>query len=111
MATVPFMIQNMTYRHLMEAGNTYRVPPFQRNYAWGEDEWDDLWQDIIGLPLDDAEQSHFMGFLVLHAQESRHFSIIDGQQRLTTLSYKPFAGYGKQWGKYRAEHTERETLL
>ena len=86
MATVPFMIQNMTYRHLMEAGNTYRVPPFQRNYAWGEDEWDDLWQDIIGLPLDDAEQSHFMGFLVLHAQESRHFSIIDGQQRLTTLS-------------------------
>ena len=86
MATVPFMIQNMTYRHLMEAGNTYRVPPFQRNYAWGEDEWDDLWQDIVGLPLDDAEQSHFMGFLVLHAQESRHFSIIDGQQRLTTLS-------------------------
>ena len=86
MATVPFMIQNMTYRHLMEAGNTYRVPPFQRNYAWGEEEWDDLWQDIVGLPLDDAEQSHFMGFLVLHAQESRHFSIIDGQQRLTTLS-------------------------
>ena len=86
MVTVPFMIQNMTYRHLMEAGNSYRVPSFQRNYAWGENEWDDLWQDITGLPLDDAEQSHFMGFLVLHAQENRHFTIIDGQQRLTTLS-------------------------
>ena len=76
----------MTYRQLMEPGNSYRVPPFQRNYAWGQNEWDDLWQDITGLPLDDDEQSHFMGFPVLHSQDRTHFTIIDGQQRLTTIS-------------------------
>lgn len=86
MATVPFIIQNMTYRQLMEVGNSYQVPSFQRNYAWGEDEWDDLWKDIIGLTSEEVDQSHFMGFLVLHEQNRAHFTIIDGQQRLTTIS-------------------------
>jgi len=41
----------------------YRVPPFQRDYSWTADEWDDLWQDILGLFGEDAEPAHYMGYL------------------------------------------------
>ena len=85
MATVPFKFRNMTFRQVMEPGCFYKVPLFQRSYAWGENEWDALWQDILSLPLDDTAQSHFMGLLVLYAQDRAHFTIFDGQQRLTTI--------------------------
>lgn len=85
METVPFKFRNMTFRQVMEPGCFYKVPLFQRSYAWGENEWDALWQDILSLPLDDTAQSHFMGLLVLYAQDRAHFTIFDGQQRLTTI--------------------------
>ena len=80
---------NSTFRQLMGNGLSYRVPPFQRDYSWTEDEWDDLWQDILGLFEPDGEPAHYMGYLVLQSSDSRRFDIIDGQQRLTTLSIAP----------------------
>ena len=77
---------NTTFRQLMGNGLSYRVPAFQRDYSWGADEWDDLWQDIVALFDDDAESAHYMGYLVLQSEDQRHFEIIDGQQRITTLS-------------------------
>ncbi len=86
MATMNFNTTNSTFRQLLGNGLTYRVPPFQRDYSWADDEWDDLWQDITGLSAEDGESSHYMGYLVLQSSDSRQFSIIDGQQRLTTIS-------------------------
>lgn len=86
MATMNFNTTNSTFRQLLGNGLTYRVPPFQRDYSWADDEWDDLWQDITGLSAEEGESSHYMGYLVLQSSDSRQFSIIDGQQRLTTIS-------------------------
>ena len=72
------------------------VPPFQRPYVWEKDEqWAPLWQDVrrlAAIRLDEpfAEPTHFLGAIVVQAQESilaglTAHSIIDGQQRLTTL--------------------------
>ena len=77
---------NTTFRQLMGNGLSYRVPPFQRDYSWGSDEWDDLWQDLVALFDEDAEDAHYMGYLVLQSENQRDFEIIDGQQRITTLS-------------------------
>jgi uncharacterized protein with ParB-like and HNH nuclease domain len=49
MATMNFNTTNSTFRQLLGNGVSYQVPPFQRDYSWTEDEWDDLWQDILGL--------------------------------------------------------------
>ncbi len=92
MATINFNTSNTTFRQLLGNGLTYRVPRFQRDYSWGIDEWDDLWQDIVGLFEDDSEPIHYLGYLVLQSSDSKQFDIIDGQQRMTTLSVMVLAG-------------------
>ncbi|MGB7247616.1 MAG: DUF262 domain-containing HNH endonuclease family protein [Phormidesmis sp.] len=92
MATINFNTTNSTFRQLLGNGLTYRVPRFQRDYSWGADEWDDLWQDIVGLFEDDSEPAHYLGYLVLQSSDSKQFDIIDGQQRMTTLSVMVLAG-------------------
>ena len=86
MTAITFNTANLTFRQLFGNGLGYRVPPFQRDYSWTEEEWDDLWQDILGLFSEDGEPSHYMGYLVLQSSDNKQFDIIDGQQRMTTLS-------------------------
>jgi hypothetical protein len=86
MANINFNTTNSTFRQLMGNGLAYRVPPFQRDYSWTADEWDDLWQDILGLFAEDREPAHYMGYLVLQSSDNKFFDIIDGQQRMTTLT-------------------------
>lgn len=81
-----FNATNSTFRQLMGNGLSYRVPRFQRDYSWGADEWDDLWQDLVALFGEAPEPAHYMGYLVLQSADNRAFDIIDGQQRMTTLS-------------------------
>ncbi len=70
----------------MGNGLIYYVPMFQRDYSWTSTEWDDLWQDIEALFEEQGEQEHYMGYLVLQSKDSKNFDVIDGQQRLSTLS-------------------------
>lgn len=81
-----FNTTNQTFRQIMGNGLLYRVPSFQRDYSWTEDEWDDLWQDLLGLFEENGESAHYMGYLVLQSSNQKQFDIIDGQQRLTTIS-------------------------
>lgn len=86
MANTNFQTENNTYRKLMGNGLVYRIPRFQRDYSWGEQEWEDLWADILELNHPEGDDSHYMGYLVLQSQDEKSFDVIDGQQRLTTLS-------------------------
>jgi uncharacterized protein with ParB-like and HNH nuclease domain len=74
-----------TYRQLMGNGLKYEIPKFQRDYTWEEEQWGDLWLDIKML-LSKTEEEHYMGYLVLQTSDNKNFRVIDGQQRLTTLS-------------------------
>ena len=86
MSATNFNTQNSTYRQLMGGGLTYQVPRFQRDYSWGEEEWDDLWHDILGTIDPEGEPAHYMGYLVLKSIDHKQFDVIDGQQRMATLS-------------------------
>jgi uncharacterized protein with ParB-like and HNH nuclease domain len=94
MANLNFNTTNDTFRKLLGNGLRYKVPPFQRDYSWGSDEWDDLWQDIIAMSDEDGENAHYMGYLVLQSNDSKQFDIIDGQQRITTISVMILASLG-----------------
>ena len=89
-----FNTSNQTFRQLLGNGLSYRVPPFQRDYSWTDDEWDDLWQDMQGLFEPEGESAHYMGYLVLQSSNNKRFDIIDGQQRITTLSVMILAALG-----------------
>lgn len=69
----------------MGNGLRYEIPRFQRDYSWDAENWDDLWLDINGL-LREEDSEHYMGYLVLQTLNNKEFQIIDGQQRLTTMS-------------------------
>jgi Protein of unknown function DUF262/Protein of unknown function (DUF1524) len=94
MSALNFNTANQTFRQLLGNGLTYRVPPFQRDYSWSEDEWEDLWQDILGLFAEDGESAHYLGYLVLQSSDSKQFEVIDGQQRLSTVSILILAALG-----------------
>ncbi|MFZ0928389.1 MAG: DUF262 domain-containing HNH endonuclease family protein [Syntrophobacteraceae bacterium] len=73
------------FQELVGNGRIYRVPPFQRDYSWEEEQWEDLWNDLEEMH-EKPEERHYMGALVVEGKSDREFSIIDGQQRLATLS-------------------------
>lgn len=77
--------QTINYQDLIGNGKSYRVPPYQRDYSWTEEQWEDLWGDIIDLERG-SEQHHYLGALVVETQNGVEFNIIDGQQRFATLS-------------------------
>ena len=100
----------MTFRQLLGNGLSYHVPPFQRDYSWTEDEWDDLWQDILGLFSVESETAHYMGYLVLQSSDNKRFEIIDGQQRLTTLSVMILSAL-KYLNKLSATNIDKENNM
>lgn len=85
MGTMSFNTINQSFRQVMGNGIIYNVPKFQRDYSWSEEQWEDLWLDMLEL-LNDNEDAHYMGYLVLQSSDNKTFDIIDGQQRLATLS-------------------------
>jgi hypothetical protein len=86
MAATNFKTENNTFRKLIGNGLTYRIPRFQRDYSWTDEEWEDLWLDLVGTLAPSGEPAHYMGYLVLQSNDDKSFEVIDGQQRLTTIS-------------------------
>ena len=80
-----------TLSDLLSLNKKYVVPRFQREYSWGKDEVTALWKDICDqLKLKAGklhETEYFVGCLVLVGKDnSKEQKIVDGQQRLTTLT-------------------------
>jgi len=76
-----------SFGELVANGKTYHVPQFQRDYCWKGENWEDLWRDIVSLH-ENHDTGHYMGAIVLQSssQSPKEFQVIDGQQRLATLS-------------------------
>ncbi|MDC9715030.1 MAG: DUF262 domain-containing HNH endonuclease family protein [Gammaproteobacteria bacterium] len=87
---------NQTFKNLMGNGVQYHVPRFQRDYSWDQEQWEDLWEDIENL----NEEEHYMGYIVLqrNKENKNNFSVIDGQQRLITLSLLVLSAMNKIQG-------------
>ena len=68
------------------------IPIYQRNYSWTEQECRQLWEDILRTGRNDSISAHFIGSVVYvekglyHVTSQSPLLVIDGQQRLTTIS-------------------------
>lgn len=60
----------------------YSIPIYQRSYAWGKDQIEQLITDIYDATDKDK---YFLGSLIVDNTSKHNYSVIDGQQRLTTL--------------------------
>ena len=65
----------------------YHIPPYQRPYAWTEEECETLFDDLYDFFLTEKNDNYFLGSIVLKKEEDKPpADVIDGQQRLTTLT-------------------------
>jgi hypothetical protein len=65
----------------------YVIPPYQRPYAWTKDEAGELFDDLYDFFQKEPEDGYFLGSIVLIKNEGKPLAeVIDGQQRLTTLT-------------------------
>lgn len=75
-----------------DKGNSYKyiIPPYQREYSWKEEQWESLFNDIY-----ENEAGYFLGSIICISSETNELDVIDGQQRLTTLSILLLSLYEK----------------
>ena len=66
-------------------GLFFEIHPPQRRFKWKKQQVDQLWEDIRTACMDDRD-TYFLGTLLLAPIEDGRVSVIDGQQRITTLS-------------------------
>lgn len=81
----------------------YVIPPYQREYSWQRDQWDELFDDI-----QESDEGYFLGSMIciLKTEDSYQIiDVVDGQQRLTTLSLLLLAIY-KTIKELRKNHEE-----
>lgn len=60
----------------------YRIPRFQRPYLWEKEQVEDFWNDTIAS----TESEYFIGSMVVFGPIDHAFGVVDGQQRLTTIT-------------------------
>lgn len=103
-------------QELLEGSKQYQVPLYQRTYSWTNEQLQRLWEDIRQLANDrasDAELTHFIGSVVLAPSPTngpagvQEYLVIDGQQRLTTLSILLCALRDHRAKYEHPEHRER----
>lgn len=64
----------------------FEIPYYQRPYRWGYEQVAQLMDDLTEALNRSESEPYFLGSLVLHRKSGNSFDIIDGQQRLTTLT-------------------------
>lgn len=95
----------------------FLIPDYQRPYAWGEKECQTLWDDLFlfAFPDNDCDKfnsdsdEYFLGPIVTFKNDDGKMEIIDGQQRLTTLSDADI--FKAQFYKYYSAKGEREVFI
>lgn len=60
----------------------YTIPRFQRPYSWGQEHLEEFWTDVV----DKNDDGYFIGPMVAYKKRRDTFPIVDGQQRITTLT-------------------------
>lgn len=68
-------------RNLLSAGY-YRIPRFQRPYSWTRENIQEFWDDIVR----DRPTDYFIGSMVVFKEGNQRYGVVDGQQRLTTIT-------------------------
>jgi len=79
--------EQKTIIDLFAKTNKYVIPSYQRPYSWGKKECSELWDDLKFIFDSKDSEEYFLGNIVLaKSKEREEIEVIDGQQRLITLT-------------------------
>ncbi len=92
---------------LLRSNGKLVIPPYQRNYAWDEENYADLWMDIQETFKGCADE-YFLGSVVIDNSTNPDLTLIDGQQRVTTTTILICA---LKWHLQSEDETELANLL
>lgn len=86
-----------------ESDTVFSIPVYQRDYNWQEKQCQRLFKDILQTGKNDKITSYFLGSIVyihdgIYGTGEKEFHVIDGQQRMTTLTLLFLAIYYKLKG-------------
>ena len=74
---------------IIEGNKQFVIPVFQRDYSWGEEQCERLWEDVLVVGSSSKDAVHFFGAIVYVDDDARasfgKWLVIDGQQRLTSV--------------------------
>ena len=73
------------YQFLEGSDKSFIIPVYQRDYSWTKVNCQKLWEDLTSLSLNN-KTDYFLGTIVAIGSGFQEYTIIDGQQRLTTIS-------------------------
>jgi len=74
-----------TIREIFGGTNYYLIPDYQRPYSWEDEQIERLWDDIFSA-FDEKDKYYFLGPTILARTNTGDLEVVDGQQRLTTLT-------------------------
>lgn len=94
-----------------ESNVIYSVPMYQREYTWNKSQWETLFDDVY-----ENENGYFLGSIICinqsdDALQSQQLEVVDGQQRLTTISILFAAIYGYLSSKSDLLDDDQKNLL
>ena len=79
-------VENKTISDILKGSdNSFVIPNYQRSYDWGKSELQELLEDLSSISAKDKDQL-FLGSFIFDVSEGNVIKIVDGQQRLTTIS-------------------------
>ena len=82
----------------MRSPLSYRVPVYQRDFAWTDEEIETIWEDLL-RSFEDDQPDYFLGAIVLsRVEDEKVREVVDGQQRLVALSML-FGIVSKEWSR------------
>lgn len=87
MARETFKPINQTISEIFSCDGIYKIPNYQRQYSWTNDQLDSLWGDLYEAyqNKNDGNDCYFLGSIVVVNDGKGYYELIDGQQRITTL--------------------------
>lgn len=81
---------NRPFTDIINGNRQFVIPVFQRDFSWTREQCAQLWRDVLRASVAEAHSGHFMGSIVYVGADLtsafQSWLLIDGQQRLTTLT-------------------------
>ena len=78
--------KNNITQFLTATNMSFMIPVYQRNYDWSESNCKQLWSDLWYVSQSCGARTHFLGTICSKTINGHEKTIIDGQQRITTVT-------------------------
>lgn len=81
-------IDRRSVHNLFQGSRKFKVPSYQRSYSWDDDNANRLWADLYEISIQSGNDvgTNLLGAMVVLDRDEKGFEVVDGQQRLATLS-------------------------